>query len=426
MRTLTLVSIQKAYKLKLYPTVEQADALARFAGSCRWLWNYLLDLQEKKYEAEKKFIFSFVMQQRLPKLKRENPWLADAPSNSLQRVCRNLDQALKKCFKEGAGFPRFKKRGVSREAFYVANQGMRIEDNRVVLPKMKQGVKFRAGRLPEGRILSATVSQRAGTWWCVVQCEVEQTIDVIDASVETVIGVDVGLKSLMVCSDGVVVANPRRLSKAQKRLRRAQRILARRKKGGANRRRQAARVAVIHAKVANYRADALHQATTALVRRASVVVTENLNIKGMVRNKRLARSISDAGWGEAIRQISYKAEWAGKTHLRVGRFEPSTQKCSACGNLRSGEDRLRLHERTYRCGSCGNVADRDVNAAHNLRNFGLYKLGFNSIYVGQAMPERTGVIPVNACGASSAGPDAIASGRYGALKQEPKSTSDVG
>ena len=414
--------IQKAHKLKLYPTAEQADAFARFAGSCRWLWNYLLDLQQKKYEAEKKFIFRAEMQELLPRLKREYPWLAEAPSNSLQRVCRNLDQALKKCFKEGAGFPRFKKRGVSREAFYVVNQGLRIENNRVVLPKMKQGVKFRSGRLPEGRILSATVSQRAGTWWCVVQCEVEQNVDVIDASsvsADAVIGVDVGLKSLMVCSDGVVVANPRRLSKAQKRLRRAQRILARRKKGSANRRRQAARVAVIHAKVADYRADALHQATTALVRRASVVVTEDLNIEGMVKNKRLARSISDAGWGEAIRQISYKADWAGKHHIKVGRFEPSTQKCSACGNIRSGEDRLRLHERTYRCDSCGNVADRDLNAALNLRNYGLD-------YVGQAMPERTGVIPVNACGASSAGPDAIASRKYGALNQEPASTSDVG
>ena len=405
--------------MKLYPAVEQAEALARFAGSCRWLWNYLLDLQQKKYEAEKKFIFRFEMQELLPGLKREYPWLAEAPSNSLQRVCRNLDFALKKCFKEGAGFPRFKKRGVSREAFYVVNQGLRIEDSRVVLPKLKQGVKFRAGRLPEGRILSATVSQRAGNWWCVVQCEGEQVIETPDASAETVVGVDVGLNTLMVCSDGVVVANPRKLSKAQKRLRRAQRILARRKKGSANKRRQAARVAVIHARVADYRADALHQATTALVRRASVVVTEDLNIKGMVRNKRLARSISDAGWGEAIRQISYKAEWAGKQHIKVGRFEPSTQKCSCCGNIRSGEDRLRLHERTYRCCSCGNVADRDLNAALNLRNYGLN-------YVGQAMPERTGIIPVNACGASSAGPNAFASGRDEASNQEPASTSDVG
>jgi len=397
--------------------------LARFAGSCRWLWNYLLDLQQKKYEAEKKFIFRFKMQELLPGLKREYPWLADAPSNSLQRVCRNLDQALKKCFKESAGFPRFKKRGVSREAFYVVNQGFRIENNRVVLPKMKRGVKFRAGRLPEGRILSATVSQRAGTWWCVVQCEVELDDNVSDASspsIKKVIGVDLGLSALMVRSDGVVVANPRKLKKSQKRLKRAQRVLSRRKKGGANRRRQAARVAVIHAKVADYRADALHQATTDLVRQADVIVTEDLNVIGMLQNKRLSRSISDAGWGETIRQISYKAEWTGKQHIKVGRFEPSTQKCSSCGNIRSGEDRLRLHERTYRCASCGNVADRDFNAALNLRNYGLN-------YVGQAMPERTGIIiPVNACGASSAGPDAIASGRYGALKQELASTSDAG
>jgi transposase, IS605 OrfB family, central region len=411
----------KAYRLKLYPSRRQASTLARHAGACRWLWNHLLALQKATYEAEKKFIFFHDMSKMLPGLKMEYPWLAEAPSNSLVRVCRNLDLALKKCFREGAGFPRFKAKGRARESFYVINQAIRIdgEGRRAFLPKLGE-VKFRTGRIPEGTVRGANVAWNGRAWELTVQCVVEESVPQVEAQAATVVGMDLGLKELMVRSDGVVVKPAKCLRKALKRLRRAQRKLARRQKGSANRKRQARLVGRIHAKVRDTRRDGQHKATSALVAAASAVVTENLNIVGMMRNRHLALSIADAGWGEIVRQIGYKCEWAGKGHIKAGRFEPSTQTCSSCGVRKSGDDRLRLHQRAFRC-ACGAVQDRDHNAAKNLRRIGLAALGLTEVEdVGQAMPElAVEVLSIaDACGETSGGRDAQATLSHASRKQE--------
>lgn len=415
----------KAYRLKLYPNKAQASVLARHAGTCRWLWNHLLAMQKARHAADGTFVFFHDMSKMLPGLKKDHPWLSDAPSNSLVRVCRNLDLALKKCFKEGAGFPRFKARGTARESFYVSNHVLGINEDlrRAVLPKTGS-VGFRAGRLPQGRIAGANVAWNGKAWELTVQCETEEEAPATAVEPATVIGVDLGLTELIVRSDGVRVKPPKSLRKALKRLRRAQRVLARRKKGGSNRRRQARLVGRIHAKVRDTRRDVQHKATSPLVRAASAVVTEDLNVRGMVRNGRLALSISDAGWGEIVRQIGYKCEWAGKAHIKASRFEPSTQKCSSCGTIRTGDQKLRLHRRTYRCG-CGSVIDRDDNAATNLRRFGLTALGLDKIDVGQAMPERAVErLAADACGEASGGREAQATLSHASRKQEtePRST----
>jgi len=412
-----LARISKAYRLKLYPNRVQKAALARYAGACRWLWNHLLAMQQERYGAEKKFIFRFEMQKLLPGLKKEFPWLAEAPVHSLQRVCRNLHLALKGCFRNGKGFPRFKKKGVSRESFYVSNDTLRVEENRIVLPKLGP-VKFRCGPVPEGKLMGATVSFDGRSWWCTVQCEQEAEVHQVAPEAETVVGIDLGLKDLITTSDGQRVKAPKNLRKAQKRLRRAQRMLARRRKGSANRRKQAARVAAVHRKVRDRRRDLQHKTTAALVGRASAVVTEDPNIRGMIKNRRLAMSFADAGWGEMLRQVAYKCEWAGKAHVMAGRFEPSTQTCSSCGTRKTGEEKLSLQQRTYRCGNCGLEMDRDLNAALNLRRLGLAALGLED--VGQAMPELAGEIrlPADACGDASAGEAASAASRYVSRKQE--------
>jgi putative transposase len=378
-------------------------------------------MQKERHTAEGKFVFFHDMSKMLPGLKIEFPWLAEAPSNSLMRVCRNLDSALKKCFREGAGFPRFKARGRSGESFYVANHVMRIDGNasKAILPKLGS-VRFRVGRIPEGRIVGANVTWNGRAWELTVQCEVEETSPKVATDASTVIGVDLGLKELMVRSDGVSVKPPKSLRKALKRLRRAQRMLARRKKGSANRKRQARLVGRIHASVRDTRRDVQHKATTALVAAASAVVTEDLNVSGMVRNRHLALSISDAGWGEIVRQIGYKCLWAGKAHIKAGSFEPSTQTCSACGSRLTGERKLRLHQRTYRC-ACGAVHDRDRNAATNLRRYGLEALGLQDTnFVGQAMPERAGMIrpPSDVCGETSGGRGSSAPLSHVSRKQE--------
>jgi len=410
----------KAYRLKLYPSKTQRQALARNAGACRWLWNHLLAMQKDVYARTGKFVFFHDMSKMLPGLKKEFPWLAEVPSNSLVRVCRNLEKALKDCFKsmgkDRKGFPKFKAKGRSRESFYVINQALRIESEtrKAFLPKLGP-VRFRTGRLPEGDIRGANVAWNGKAWELTVQCETEAEVPEVAADAATVIGIDLGLKDLVVRSDGVKVKPPKSLRKAQKRLRRAQRSLARRTKGSANRARQARIVGRIHAKVRNQRRDVQHKATSDLVKAASAVVTETLNIRGMVKNRRLALAISDAGWGEIVRQIGYKCEWAGKAHVKAGRFEPSTQRCSSCRTVKTGVDKLTLKHRTFRCG-CGHEMDRDMNAAQNQRRLGLEALGLED--VGQVMPERAGNVPAYACGDPSAGPEASASGRYGSRKQE--------
>jgi putative transposase len=415
-----------AFRLKLYPSRTQSSTLARYAGACRWLWNHLLAMQKQRHAADGTFVFFHDMSKMLPGLKTDFPWLAEAPSNSFVRVCRNLDAALKKCFRDGAGFPRFKARGKSRESFYVINQALRFDadSRRAFLPKLGT-VRFRAGRLPEGRIAGANVAWNGRAWELTVQCEMDDAVPEIVPEAATVIGVDLGLKDLLVRSDGVAVKPPKSLRKALKRLRRAQRTLARRRKGSANRTRQARLVGRIHAKVRDTRRDAQHKATSALVAAASAVVTEGLNVRGMIRNRRLALSISDAGWGEIVRQVGYKCQWAGKTHIKAGRFEPSTQRCSSCGTVLSGENKLRLHQRTFRC-ACGTVQDRDRNAATNLRRIGLDALGLqDSKCVGQAMPQRAGeiLLPADACGEASGGRAASATLSHASRKQEAARSS---
>ncbi|TLX16846.1 IS200/IS605 family element transposase accessory protein TnpB [Rhizobium sp. MHM7A] len=368
------------------------------------------------------------MSKMLPGLKEKYEWLSEAPSNSLVRVCRNLDLALKKCFKEGAGFPRFKVRGRCRESFYVINQALRIDQdrNKVFLPKTGE-VKFRSGRLPEGVVAGANVAWTGRGWELTIQCKIEADVPVVIPEAQTVVGGDFGLKELLVRSDGVKVKPPKSLRKALKRLARAQKSLARRTKGGKNRTRQARLVGRLHAKVRDTRRDVQHKTTSALVRDASAVITENLNIKAMVKNRHLALSISDAGWGEMNRQITYKCEWAGKQHIKAGQFEPTTQTCSACYLRKTGDDKLRLHNRTFRC-DCGLVIDRDLNAAMNLRRLGLQALGLQHANqdVGQAMPERAlrrRRRKADACGEASGGRAASATLSHASRRQEPARSS---
>jgi putative transposase len=416
------LELAKAYSLKLYPTKLQESMLARHAGACRWTWNHLLAMQKARYEFDKTFIFFHDMSKMLPGLKKEYPWLSEAPSNSLVRVCRNFDMALKKCFREGAGFPRFKAKGRARESFYVSNHVMSlIAGRKAVLPKIGP-VKFRTGRMPQADIAGANVARNGKGWELTIQCKVEEPVAEVVPTADTVIGVDLGLKEMIVRSDGVKVKPPKALRRALKRLRHAQRCFARRQKGSANRKKQAKLVGRIHAKVRDTRRDVQHKATSSIVKAATAVVTETLNVKGMIRNGNLSLSVADVGFGEIVRQIGYKCLWLGKTHIKADRFEPSTQTCSSCGAVKKGDAKLRLHHRTYRyrC-DCGLVMDRDDNAALNLRGIGLKALGLNDyIDVGQAMPERAKEIRLaaDACGEASGGREAQATLSHASRKQE--------
>jgi putative transposase len=382
---------QKAFKLRLYPTRNQTEQLKQFGGNCRWLWNHLLHLNQDRYAAEKKFFFYADMAKMLPLMKNETDWLGAAPACSLQRVARNLDGALKACFKGGKGFPRFKKKSNLRDSFYLTNQSFAIGDHVVHLPKM-ESMRFRAGRLPEGRPLSATVSQDGNNWYISVVCEIDIPDQPIAPDLDSTVGIDLGLKELVVTSDGEVVANPRHLRKAQKRLRRLQRRLSKARKDSQNRKKCQLRLYRQHRKVRNQRADLIHKFTSSITKTYSVICAENLNIKGLMRNHNLAKAIADASWGEILRQFTYKAVWQGKHFVQIDRFDPSSQVCSCCDH----RQKMPLNQRTYNCPNCGLVMDRDANASLNIKRWGFEYL------VGQGMPEPT-PSGVTACGDTSAG-----------------------
>lgn len=387
---------QKTYKLRLYPTKTQAEQLKQFGGNCRWLWNHLLHLNQERYAAEKKFIFYNDMTKMLPLMKKEIDWLGAAPACSLQRVARNLDGALKASFRGGKGFPRFKKKSNYRDSFYLTNQVFEIRDGVVHLPKMEP-MRFRAGRLPEGRPLSATVSQDGDHWYMSVVCEIDAPDQLVVPDFDSTVGIDLGLKELIVTSDGEVVANPRHLRKAQKKLRRLQRRLSKARKGSQNRKKRQLRLYRQHRRVRNQKADLIHKFTSSITKNYSVICAENLNIKGLMRNSKLAKAIADASWGEILRQLTYKATWAGKHFVQLDRFDPSSQVCSCCGH----RQKMPLNQRTFHCPSCGLQMDRDANAAMNIRNWGFAYL------VGQGMPEPTEK-SVNACGDTSTGIKSLA------------------
>lgn len=404
--------VNKAYLLKLYPNADQRQAFMRFSGSCRWLWNQLVELNEKIYATTGKFVFRYDMQAMLPGMKVATPWLMETPSDALQQVCVFLDRALKRSFRpdasgKKAGFPQFKKHGDGR-SFYVANAKMRVEGNRVVLPKVG-AVKFRSGRLPEGKIFNATVKLEGDDWYCVVQCEVDIPDVVVEPAAGTVIGMDAGLATLAVMSDGVSVTMTKAEKKARKRVKSLQRQLARRRKGSKNRERTRRKLARAHARQANARRDCRHKASRELVDRASVVVLEDLNVRAMIQSRRFGGAVSEAGMSELRRQIEYKARWAGKTVIIADRFYPSTQTCSCCGSVKEGTERLTLTARTYRCAACGHEMDRDLNAAMNLRRHGLHVLGLthedepnNDVGAGYALHLARGESPVEALSVAAA------------------------
>lgn len=362
------MKILKAYKFRLSPTDEQKTLLAQQGGSCRWLWNHFLDLNQSEYAKSGKFIFAHDLIVSLPKLKQEYEWLGDSFSQSLQQVARHFDRALKDSFKKSKGFPIFKKKALMRDSFTVP-QKFRVEKNYVFIPKVGE-VPWVKHRAIKGKVKHLTVTQNGNQWYCSVCVELKVKKQDVNKTIETdnIVGIDVGLKTYATLSDGEKIENPKVLAKYQKQLNRANRRLHKREKGSKNREKQRLVVAKLHRKIRNVRQDFQHKTTARMITKYDGFVLEDLNIKGMLKNHCLAKAISDAAWHETKRQLRYKSEWAGKPFIEIGRFEPSSKTCSCCGWYNKD---LTLADREFICQGCGVVLDRDENAAINIRNIGL-------------------------------------------------------
>lgn len=357
--------IYKGFKYRLYPTPEQESQLLQQAGNTRFLWNKLLESNIKTYEETKKFQFSHEMIVSIPKLKEEFQFLKLSFSQSLQQVGRQLDKALKDTFKKTKGFPKFKKRS-NRDSFTIP-QKFALNKNSVNLPKIGK-VKWIKHRKWEGNPKFLTVSRDGNQWYCSVTCEVNLSNKQLPSNIDNIVGIDVGLKEFATLSDNSVISNPRHLNKQLDKLKREQRWLSRKTKGSNNRNKQIEKVQTVHRKVRNTRKDFLHKTSSNMIAKYSGVVLEDLNIRGMMKNIKLARHISDLGWYEFARQLEYKSLWNVKHFIKIDRWFASSKICNECGSKKVD---LKLSDRIYVCEDCGNIVDRDFNASKNILAEGL-------------------------------------------------------
>ena len=354
--------IRKAFRYRLYPNVEQQKALAVQFGHARFVWNWGLKERKTTYQETGKGITYHQLAGKLVELKRtpEAEWLKEADSQALQQKLQDLDRAYTNFFEKRARFPRFKSKRDNQSIRFP--QRFKFSDARIYLPKVGW-VKAVFHRALEGKAKNVTVSKtKTGKYFASVQCEMELP-EPLPHNDE--IGIDLGLKSFLVTSHGEQIDHPHYLQRAEKRLIRLQRQLSRRVKGSKGREQARIRLARQHEKVANQRADFLHKASRSLVDRYGFIGIEDLNVRGMVKNHPLAKSIASTGWGMFRGMLAYKARWYGSWIEPVDRFYPSSKTCNACAHVLPD---LTLDIREWDCPNCGTHHDRDHNAAINILN----------------------------------------------------------
>jgi putative transposase len=370
--------IQRGYKYRILPTKEQEESLLQCGGNARFLWNYALKTNQDYYKETGKFKFYHELAVSLPKLKEEHPFLKESFSQSLQMVLRQFDKALKDSFKKKKGFPSFKKKMLLNDSF-TCPQKWRLEKGFVFIPKIGE-IKWIKHRAMKGKPKSITISQDGDKWYCSVLCE--YTIPDKAKECDNIVGCDVGLKEFAILSDGTVISNPRHTKKYENKLAKEQRKLSKKQKGSKNRFKQRLKVRKIHNKIRDTRKDFLHKTSNSIAKNYDGIFVEDLNIKGMMKNHCLAKSIGDVSWSEFNRQLEYKCKWSFKYYLKIDRFFPSSKTCSNCGYVQE----MPLSKRIFDCPNCGISIDRDLNASLNIRNIGINTLGHSGI---------------NACGDSS-------------------------
>ena len=355
----------KAFKSKIYPTSAQSILLAKSFGCTRWFYNYALNLTSETYKQTGKGLSRNEIINLLPSLKKENEWLTEAPSQVLQQAALNLSSAFLNFFEGRAKYPTFKKKQ-NRQSIRFP-QGCKLRDDALKLPKIGD-VHCQVSRQPEGSLKSVTVSvSPSGEYFAA--CLYDDGKELPEKSSEgKAIGIDVGLTHYAITSDGTKHGNPKYYRKYEKKLAKRQKQLSRKLKGSNNRNKARVTVAKVHAKIVRCREDFLQKLSRKLVDENQVIVVENLAVRNMVKNHKLAKSISDASWGQFCTMLKYKSEWEGKTYIEVDRFFPSSKTCNNCLNR---VDSLGLNIRSWQCPKCGENHDRDVNAAKNIRDEGL-------------------------------------------------------
>ena len=361
----------KAYKYRIFPTKGQKELINIHFGACRFVYNWALETKIKNYESNKSHISRFELQDILvKKIKPSNKWLKKANSQALLSSLVNLESAFTKFFREKTGFPSFKSKKNPVQSFQIPQHYIvNFENGIIKLPKIGE-VKVILHRRFEGKLKTATISKTfSGKYFISILVDDEKNHPVKQVfSESTTVGIDVGIKDFAVFSTGDKVENPKYLKNSIQRLKCLQKRVSRKVKGSNSREKAKLHLSKLHEKISNQRNDFQHKLSFRLISENQAVALETLNVKGMQKNHCLAQAISDSSWSSFVAKLEYKAEWFGKTVLRIGQFEPSTRICNVCGFHNSN---LALKDREWICPDCKTKHDRDINAAINIKKFSL-------------------------------------------------------
>ena len=367
----------RAYKYRIYPTDEQKVLFAKTFGCCRFVYNWALNLRIEAYKSDKRTVpYKEIQDCMVNELKAEHDWLKEVNSQSLLYSLRNLETAYTNFFRntKAVGFPRFKSRK-SRQSF-LCPQHCRVDFERgtITIPKAKD-IPAVLHRKFRGAVKTVTVSMTpSGKYYASVLVDTSiQELQAAEPQEKTTVGIDLGVKSLVVCSDGRTFENPKNLQRSLHRLAMLQKRLSRKQKGSANRDKARVKIARLQEHISNCRKDNLHKITHTLTHDSQVrtICMEDLNVKGMQRNHHLAQAVVDASFGMFLIMLEYKCRWYGVNLIKIDRFAPSSKTCGKCGHIYKG---LKLSERSWTCPECGTHHDRDFNAACNIKDFGLKAL----------------------------------------------------
>jgi len=383
----------KAYRYRIYPNQDQVGQLNQHFGCVRWVHNWAIERKRDHYAQQKQNLSIRQIQDELIALKKtkEKSWLKEVNSQALLAALMNVKAAFSNFFEKRAGRPKFKKKYDSEQS-YQCPQHVKIDfiNKAIHLPKIGW-IKAKLHRKFDGMVKTTTITRTpSGHFYASVLVKTHESLPIpTTVQLKETIGIDLGINAFLVTSDGLKKEGPKFLRKGLKQLRKLQRRLSKKQLKSHNRAKAKRKLARCHEKIKNQRLSFSHQISSELVfkNHATSFAIEDLNIKGMLKNRKLSKAVSDCGWSEFVRQLRYKSAWMGKNVLKIGRWDPSSKRCSGCG---LNKETLSLSERVYQCVHCGLSIDRDLNAAINIKQFALAQ-------------NRDGIAQIQACGSCNGG-----------------------